>query len=120
MERRGLTPVDSDEEEPRAITAAPPMIEEVRPLRVEPPSRVAAAAAEAKIAAELKRQQEMVERVRALEAARRSKAVLTPPVPAGAAAGDSGQQLLPDLRSGSGLRRAIMLREILGPPVALR
>jgi hypothetical protein len=122
MERRGLAPADSDEEEPRAILAAPPMIEEVRPLRVETPSGVAAAAAaaEARIAAELKRQQEMVERVRALEEARRSKAVLTPPVPAGAAAGDSGEQLLPDLRSGSGLRRAIMLREILGPPVALR
>src|SRR5208283_5449371 len=79
MERRGLVPVarqtDDDAEEPRPFPAAPPMIEEIRPVRVEPPPDVASLA-EARIAAELKRQQEMVVRVRELEAAKRSRAAM--------------------------------------------
>ena len=117
MERRGLDPAAPrpryDMEESTPFPAAPPMIEEVRPVRVEPAPAVAAA--DARVAAELKRQQEIVERIQQLEAAKRSRA--TPVVTAVA---EPAGRSLPDLQSRSGLRRAIMLREILGPPVGLR
>jgi hypothetical protein len=117
-ERRGLAPAaplsGDDAEEPRPFPAAPPMIEEIRPVRVEPPFPVVALA-EGKIAAELKRQQEMADRVRELEAATRSTATMIATTVA-----EPADQSLPDLRSRGGLRRAVVLREILGPPVGLR
>jgi hypothetical protein len=121
MERRGLAPVaprpGEEEEEARPFPPAPPMIEEIRPVRVEP-SPDATALAEARIAAELKRQQEMLERVRALEATQRSRAAVV--AAAAVKATEPAEGRLPDLRSRGGLRRAILLREILGPPVGLR
>ena len=118
MERRGLAPAaprsDDDAEESRPFPAAPPMIEEIQPVRVEPPIPVAALA-DGKIAAELKRQQEMAERVRELEAAKRSRATMV-----ATAVAEPADQSLPELLSRGGLRRAVVLREILGPPVGLR
>jgi hypothetical protein len=118
MERRGLAPAaplsGDDAEEPRLFPAAPPMIEEIQPARVEPPFPVAALA-DGKIAAELKRQQEMADRVRELEAAKRSRATMI-----ATAVAEPADRSLPDLHSRGGLRRAVVLREILGPPVGLR
>jgi hypothetical protein len=96
------------------------MIEEVRPYQVKPPAEVAEAIADARIAAELKRQQEMMDRVRALEANMRSKAVVAASVPVAPDVTESSGRLTTDLQSRSGLRRAMVLREVLGPPIALR
>ena len=124
MERRGLAPAAPPAPEttpqPTPFPAAPPMIEEVRPLRVEPPPVIAAEApAVQSLAAELKRQQELSERVRELETARRARATVAAES-AQAALNAPANRSLRDLRSHSGLRRAILLREILGPPVGLR
>ena len=124
MERRGLAPAEPQARDitsqPTPFPAAPPMIEEVRRFRVEPPP-VATADAEAvrRAAAELKRQQELNERIRELDAARRARAA-TAAEPARISLAAPADQHLPDLHSHTGLRRAIVLREILGPPVGLR
>jgi hypothetical protein len=70
-----------------------------------------------KIAVELTRQQEMIERVRQLEAATRLRAAMAT---VSTVAAEPVDRSLPDLQSRGGLRRAILLREILGPPVGLR
>jgi hypothetical protein len=118
MERRGLVPAapqsGDDGEEARPFPSAPPMIEEIRPVRVEPPPVVVV---DPKIAVELKRQQEMIERVRQLEAATRLRAAMAT---VSTVAAEPVDRSLPDLQSRGGLRRAILLREILGPPVGLR
>jgi hypothetical protein len=122
MERRGLDPAAprprDDMEEATPFPASPPMIEEVRPVRVEPAPVVAAA--DARIAAELKRQQEIVERIQQLEAAKRAGAAAISRWSVSTVAEEPAGRPLPDLQSRSGLRRAIVLREILGPPVGLR
>jgi hypothetical protein len=129
MERRGLDPAAprprDDMEEAGPFPAAPPMIEEVRPVRVEPAPVVAAA--DARIAAELKRQQEIVERIRQLETAKHagSESARLRSQLRGAEASTAEfriieERSLPDLHSRSGLRRAIVLREVLGPPIGLR
>jgi len=117
MERRGLAPAaprsDDDAEESRPFPAAPPMIEEIQPVRVEPPIPVAALA-DGKIAAELKRQQEMAERVRELEAAKRSRATMV-----ATAVAEPADQSLPELLS----RADYAGRYVKGdpwPPVGLR
>ena len=119
MERRGLVPAAPQSgdggEEARPFPSAPPMIEEIRPVRVEPPPEVAES--DAKIAAELKRQRDMIERIRQLEEATRLRAA---PAPVPTLAAEPADRSLPDLQSRGGLRRAIVLREILGPPVGLR
>jgi hypothetical protein len=120
MERRGLPSTKPGGEEGREFPAAPPMIEEVRPYQVKPPAEVAEAIADARIAAELKRQQEMMDRVRALEADMRSKAMVAASVPVAPDVTESSGRLTTDLQSRSGLRRAMVLREVLGPPIALR
>ena len=121
MERRGLVPPAREVAPPvTPFSPAPPMIEEVRPFRVESP--VAAAdeiPAVQGMAAEFKRQQELNDRVRELEAARRAReAVAAESVKTALA--EPTNHALPDLRSHAGLRRAIVLREILGPPIGLR
>jgi hypothetical protein len=121
MERRGLAPAEQSTTEatpsPVPFPAAPPLIEEVRPFRVEPPPAVAAAALAAQsMAAELKRQQEMLQRVSDFEASKRVRTAAA----AESARTTLAERPLPDLRSHTGLRRAIVLREVLGPPVGLR
>jgi hypothetical protein len=115
-ERRGLAPAAP----PAPVTAGdepefpspPPMIEEVRPIVVEPPPvPVADAAATSGYAAEYARQQQMLQQLRALKAA---------PAPVGAAVAAPVSRLPTDLRHPAGLRRAIVLREILGPPLGMR
>ncbi len=124
LERRGLAPaappVPEAAPEPMPFPAAPPLIEEVRTFRVEPPAEIVAVAPDGQRAsAELKRQQELAERIRELEASRRARAtVATESARTELAA--AADRSLPDLRSHSGLRRAIVLREILGPPVGLK
>jgi type IV secretory pathway VirB10-like protein len=128
MERRGLAPgpppASATSEEPPPFPAAPPMIEEVRPFVVPPPlEQVMAAPAAADNTRELERQQQMLGQLRDLEAARQDQAYVIPASTAGAvaAASDAGRsnRLLAELRQPAGLRRAVLLREILGPPVGL-
>jgi len=117
LERRGLAPVaEADDSESRAFPAAPPRIEEVRPVRVEAP---VATVADETMDAEYRRQQEMIERARvALEEARKSRAAVA--AAPGSAAAEATDRALPDLHSRGGLRRAVVLREVLGPPIGLR
>ncbi len=118
MERRGLAPArQTTEEQHRPFPPAPPMIEEIRPIQVEPPSLVEIPD-DVDDSVEYRRQQDLIERARVAEAARRSRTAVAEPAPA-AVAEHSGQ-LIPSLHDRSGLRRAIVLREILGPPVGLR
>jgi len=124
LERRGLAPaappVGERAPQPASFPAAPPLIEAVRQFRVEPPAEAAAPSLEAqRAAAELKRQQELAERIRALESSRRVRATVAAESAASAMAA-AADRPLPDLRNHAGLRRAILLREILGPPVGLR
>jgi hypothetical protein len=124
MERRGLAPspqpASGTAPEPPRFPTAPPLIEEVRSYRVEPPAEAAAEAPDVqRAAAELKRQQELAERVRELDAARHARAAVATES-AKIALEAAANRPLPDLRSPSGLRRAIVLREVLGPPVGLR
>ena len=124
LERGGLPPSDAPAREtasePPPFPAAPPLIEEVRPVRLEPPREAAAEAREsARVIAELKRQQELAERVRELDAARRTQATIAAES-ARTALASAADRPLPELRSHAGLRRAILLREVLGPPVGLR
>jgi hypothetical protein len=71
-------------------------------------------------AAEFRRQQEMIERARALETARRSRVEKAATASAAIAVAEGPDRRIPDLRSRPGLRRAVILREILGPPIGLR
>lgn len=129
MERRGLAPGpppdSATSEEPPPFSTAPPMIEEVRPFDASPPfEQVMAAPAVTDNTQELERQRQMLAQLRELEAARQGQADLIPASTAGAvtAAADAGRtnRLLAELRQPAGLRRAVLLREILGPPVGLR
>ena len=102
------------------------MIEEVRPFDASPPfEQVMAAPAVTDNTQELERQQQMLAQLRELEAARQGPRRISfrhqRPVRSTAAA-DAGRtnRLLAELRQPAGLRRAVLLREILGPPVGLR
>jgi hypothetical protein len=121
MERRGLVPAGAPAAENAPVPMAPPMIEEVRPIRMEYPATAAAETpADRRLAAELKRQQELNDQVRELVDARRMRQTAVATESARTALAASAARPLPDLRSHAGLRRAILLREILGPPVGLR
>jgi len=106
---------------PPLVLQLPPVVREV--LRPAPSER-APAAAPAMDEAELYRQQalagqlrEIVERKIAAE--RRAAAAVPTDQEAAALAARRGA-VLDDLRDADALRRAILLREVLGPPVALR
>lgn len=110
-------PTAAEAEEP------PPLIREV--IVAAAPVAPAAGVAEARRRAEILEQQaSLAEQLRELEtmkaaAARRAAYEATvaqhkAPVPAARVA------LLDDLKDASGLRRAVVLREVLGPPVGLR
>jgi cell division septation protein DedD len=101
------------------------MLEELQkraePAPVQPPPLVSARTDNA----ELERQAKLAAEIRALEDAKRRTAVRaventlvaqTEPV----LRADARGQLLGDLAQAHSLRRAIVLREVLGPPVALR
>jgi hypothetical protein len=123
MERRGLMPIpppalDSSEEAP-GFPEPPPMFEEVRPVMVAPPLQPMDAAVVPADSGELERQQQMLARLRALETARTTRAGSMPafvetPVAV------SANRLPADYRTPAGLRRAVVLREILDPPVGMR
>jgi hypothetical protein len=123
MERRGLMPApppapDSVEEAPE-FPEPPPMFEEVRPVMVEPPLQTMDAAAAPGDSRELERQQQMLARLRELEMARLAPG-RSAPATAEAPVATAANRLPADLRTSAGLRRAVVLREILGPPVGMR
>lgn len=108
---------------PRPVAAPLPPREFTR--QVEPPPRVQPPPFQASAAAILERQRELEEQMRELEAARKAAqrkaaavaaqaVAFAPPAPA-----ERGR-LLADLRGAANLRHAIVLREVLGPPVGLR
>lgn len=97
---------------PRPVASPLPQWE----LRREP---VPPPAATARI---LERQREMAEQMRALEESRRTaqrSAAAVAPVAVPPVSPARGE-LLSELRGAKNLRRAMVLREVLGPPVALR
>ncbi|MDD2764593.1 MAG: hypothetical protein PHE83_11525 [Opitutaceae bacterium] len=122
MERRGLAPAapappEAAEEAPEILP--PPMVEEGRPFVLEPPLPVMEVTAVPDRAAELVRQQQMLQQLRESESARPKRpAVVTATDGSPASAPENG--LPADLRRPAGLRRAVILREILGPPVGLQ
>lgn len=136
-ERRGQTapaPVESDEP---PVVAMPPRTEPLDPFRRgraeferhTPPAPVAPPLALAVNAAELARQEQLAEEMRVLEEAQmfaRRRAAQLAAATKDTAASEAGQlasgrlQLLQDLSDPASLRRAFVLREVLGPPVALR
>ena len=122
MERRGLMPAppaapDSVEEAPE-FPEPPPMFEEVRPVMVEPPLQAMDAAAAPGYSGELERQQQMFAQLRELETARPAHARIAPATVEAPVAAPANR-LPADLRTPAGLRRAVVLREILGPPVGM-
>jgi hypothetical protein len=109
---------------PRPVAAPLPQREftrqaEAAPLRPPPTFQASAAAI-------LERQQQIEEQMRELEAARKAaqrraaSVAANTAVFAPAAASGRNSGLLADLHGARNLRRAIVLREILGPPVGLR
>ena len=121
-ERRALAPTGpppvSEAEEP-VFPPPPPMIEEVRPVVVPPPLPVEDATATAGIAAEFARQQKLLERLQAFKAAHPASVVAAPQMSWEAVTPAAGR-FVTDLRNPASLRRAIVLREILSPPLGLR
>ncbi|MBL9185960.1 MAG: hypothetical protein JNK23_00640 [Opitutaceae bacterium] len=104
------------------------MLQELQ-KRTEPPAPPVMAEVRGSHAGELERQERLAEELRALEesramAKRRAAAIVANQ--AAVAQTSSGQlhaardRLLADLRSPGSLRRAVVLREVLGAPVALR
>ncbi|HUJ45208.1 MAG TPA: hypothetical protein VLW52_16555 [Opitutaceae bacterium] len=123
QERRGLAPRApaaplSAEDEP-AFPTPPPMIEEVRPVVVAPPLPVEDTVATAGLAAEYERQQKMLQQLQAFKAAHPASTA-APAISVGTMAPAAAARWATDLRDPAGLRRAIVLREILGPPVGMR
>ena len=129
MERRGLAPPPlkpESLEEPPPLPAPPPLVEEVRPYAV-PPSleqTTEESRAASDPALEFERQQQMLQQFHDLEAREARERALSA-AGAGAAASASGaprpaNRIVADLRAPASLRRAVVLREILGPPVGLR
>ena len=122
-ERRGLLP-------PAPAPLPEPMGEPPIVMVEDDPAESAPVTAPAAThAAILERQQQLADQMRALERARetaqRRAGEFAAAVQAEAATemgqlAGSNRELLADLREPAGLRRAIVLREILGPPVGLR
>lgn len=117
-ERRGM-PVPPPEPEPQ--------IEVVEPA--VPPPFLVVEGDPAEHAAILERQRQLSDQMRALEGARvaeQRRAAHLMAAETAAARSAEGQllrardELLADVRDPAGLRRAIVLREVLGPPVGLR
>ena len=95
------------------------MFEEVRPVMIEPPLQAMDAAAAPVDSGELERQQQMLARLQELEMARPARAGRAPATGEALVAAPANR-LPADLRTPAGLRRAVVLREILGPPVGMR
>lgn len=95
------------------------MFKEVRPVMVEPPLQAMDAAAAPGYSRELERQQQMLARLRELETARPAHARIAPATVEAPVAAPANR-LPADLRTPAGLRRAVVLREILSPPVGMR
>jgi hypothetical protein len=123
LERRGLAPAAPS---PRDVAEAapgfpesPPMIEEMRPIVVVPrPLESTEVAVDSGRSTEFEHQQRLIEQFRELEASRQASTV-TGPGPTAAGVTAPANRLRPDLRNPAGLRRAVVLREVLGPPVGL-
>lgn len=127
MERRGLAPgapapAPAPAESPLPFPPAP-VFDEVRPVVVEPPREQTARGAWASDdSGILERQQQLLEQLKQYQAAKRetpvaatraTRAVTTP-------AAERPNLWRAELHQPASLRRAIVLREILGPPVGMR
>jgi hypothetical protein len=117
----GVPPLDSFGGPARP---ALPTLRKPEPVRTHAP-QPAPAMSHAAMSAVLERQAQLAEQLRELEQARekqklRAAEIAADAAPAAPAAPVSRGGLLADLRQAQNLRRAILLREVLGPPVALR
>jgi hypothetical protein len=115
-------PIASPVEAPRPTAVRPSWIDrhaDPAPIQIEEPSP----AADAEDAAALARQQKLADQLNALNVAaraaqtRQSAAITASVLPSASAAAEGW---LAELRQPQGVRRAILLREILGPPIGLR
>jgi hypothetical protein len=131
MERRGLVPMAQAEPEPEPDEEAPmfpvppPMLEEVRPVVVPPALQQAMEEPAVEVMSESNRQQAIVQQFRDAQAELAAGRDRTSASATFAAAATPGGQrpairVMTELRTPDGLRRAVLLREILGPPVGLR
>jgi hypothetical protein len=107
-------------EEPPELAAFPPLIEEGRPIMVPPLAEAIEKDETPDASAGFARQQRMLRELRELQAAQQERAAAAPAAAVDAQVAASGEWLLNDLRTTGGLRRVVLLREILGPPVGLR
>lgn len=116
---------------PPALEPAPPSLYREEPMAPPPmtvPTPMPSAPAprdDWQMAMVLERQQKLREQMEALERARRLEAAqpampVMPAAPAIASSLPVGSSWRSDLKSKAGLRRAVVLREVLGPPVSLR
>jgi hypothetical protein len=98
------------------------MIEEVRPVVVEPPPLAPAEQAAVAYGAEIERQEQMLRQLRDLETARLAQCQTAAAETAAAATVSSraGEARPWTVRRPGGLRQAMVWREILGPPIGLR
>jgi hypothetical protein len=114
--------------EPTAYDEPPPVVREVAVERAEPPPPVVVASSrlDAQRQAEILEQQAaLLDKMRQLEetkaaAQRRAAFEASTVSPIAAARTQARGALLGDLRDPVALRRAFVLREVLGPPVGLR
>lgn len=129
MERRGLAPVLQPEvetdEEPPAFPVPPPLIEEMQPVMVSPPLEPVMEAPAEEAVSESNQQQQILDQFREAQAelaAGRDRGSASSTFAAAATPGGDrpANRVMTELRSPDGLRRAMLLREILGPPVGLR
>jgi hypothetical protein len=128
----GRIPADDPEPElapePAAYDEPPPVVREVAVERSEPPPPVMVASSrlDAQRQAEILEQQAaLLDKMRQLEetkaaAQRRAAFEASTVSPVAAARTQARGALLGDLRDPVALRRAFVLREVLGPPVGLR
>ncbi len=124
LERRGVAPPSAPRDEDPMVEEPPPLIAELRPQYSPPPSAEPEADATPGTDddRELARQQRMLREWQDLAAAATEKPAAAVPI-SELISGKSKTPptgLLTDLRSRAGLRKAIVLREVLGPPVSMR
>jgi len=126
LERRGQAPTPPlAEDQGPAFPPAPPMIDEVRPVVVPAPVLVPLGLAPMPdFLVEAERQRLLKARMEELQSTEWARLQTVPAAfhnaPSEEPGAVRGNELIAALRSGAGLRQAMVLREIIDPPLGLR